>query len=69
MEETNRGRSCQHPSSVSALRAGPPSLTRGEGKALIRPATELIINSPPVAAAGDSLSSNGRGPDNGRRPP
>ncbi|RWK91157.1 MAG: hypothetical protein EOR45_27975, partial [Mesorhizobium sp.] len=32
--------SVQHPSSVSALRANPPSPTRGEGKTTLSPALQ-----------------------------
>ncbi|TIO56184.1 MAG: hypothetical protein E5X79_31840 [Mesorhizobium sp.] len=64
----DRSRFFQHPSSVSALRADPPSPTRGEGKVLV-PRTTPIINSPPVAAARDNRWSNGRAPGIGRLPP
>ncbi|RUW29384.1 MAG: hypothetical protein EOS38_18455 [Mesorhizobium sp.] len=67
--QRDRPRFFQHPSSVSALRADPPSPTRGEGKALMRSETTFIVNSPPAAAARDSRWSNGRAPGSGRPPP
>ncbi|TPJ39032.1 hypothetical protein FJ941_17020 [Mesorhizobium sp. B2-3-13] len=61
-----RPRSVQDPSTVSALRADPPSPTGREGKTWW---CWLIINSPPVAAARDNRWSSGPAPDSARQRP
>ncbi|RUW74032.1 hypothetical protein EOA29_31265 [Mesorhizobium sp. M1E.F.Ca.ET.063.01.1.1] len=43
-----RRRSLEHPSSVSALRADPPSPTRGEGRSRLRPKAGARDCGPPV---------------------
>ncbi|RWP38055.1 MAG: hypothetical protein EOR03_03955 [Mesorhizobium sp.] len=53
----NRRHSVQHPSTVSALRADPPSPTRGEGK--------ISLHLLPTLTALPAISASGRRPRRG----